>query len=127
MRRRAGSPVHAHERDDATVFLLCGTATFWAGRDRWELLSGDTPFLPGACPTPISSPPTAPRCEVCNPAGMEEFFFGAAGWDLARPQPQTWSLDLDRLAAAAAATGQQLLGPPLGPSDEMPEQYPPRS
>jgi hypothetical protein len=47
----------------------------------------------------------------------------AAGWDLTQPQPDDWSVDLERLATAAAATGQQLLGPPLGPADPMPERY----
>jgi quercetin dioxygenase-like cupin family protein len=123
MRRGAGSPVHVHERDDETVFLLSGTATFWAGRDRWELTSGDTAFLPRGLPhTYLFTSETADMLTVCNPAGMEDFF-RAAGWDLANPQPEAWSIDLDRLATAAAATGQQLLGPPLGPTEDMPEHY----
>lgn len=119
----AGAPVHVHEHDDETVFLLSGTGTFWAGDQKWELSSGDAAFLPRGLPHTYCF--TSERAEflaVCNPAGMEDFF-RAAGWDLSKPKPTDWAIDMGALAAAAAATGQQILGPPLQPADSMPATY----
>jgi hypothetical protein len=53
---------------------------------------------------------------LCTPAGMEEFF-RAAGWDLSEPKPEWWAITPESMVAAAAATGQKILGPPLSASD----------
>ncbi len=50
MRGGAASPVHVHEHEDETVFVLSGTGVFWAGEKRWNLSSGDTAFLPRGLP-----------------------------------------------------------------------------
>lgn len=123
MRNGTASPVHVHEHEDETVFLLSGTGVFWAGDKRWELRSGDTAFLPRGLPhTYLFTSETAELLTVCNPAGMEELF-RAAGWDLARPQPEDWAVDLKVLAEAGAAAGQTVLGPPLRADDAMPADY----
>jgi hypothetical protein len=49
-----------------------------------------------------------------------EDFFRAVGWDLARPQPANWAVDMRALAQVGEAKGQHVLGPPLAPHDEMP-------
>ena len=59
---------------------------------------------------------------VSTPAGMEDFF-RAVGWDLARPLPPDWAVDMAALKAAGEATGQRVLGPPLGRGDVMPPGY----
>jgi quercetin dioxygenase-like cupin family protein len=119
----AASPVHVHDREDETVFVLAGRGTFWAGEQRWELGSGDTAFLPRGVPhTYAFTSDTADLITVCNPAGMEEFF-RAAGWDLSNPQPEEWAVDMDTLRVAAESCGQRVLGPPLRPGDEMPAHY----
>ena len=83
MRGGAASPVHVHEHEDETVFVLSGTGVFWAGEKRWNLSSGDTAFLPRGLPhTYMFTSDEAELLTICNPAGMEEFF-RAAGWDLA--------------------------------------------
>jgi quercetin dioxygenase-like cupin family protein len=123
MRGGAASPVHIHDNDDETVFLLKGRGVFWAGDQRWELQSGDTAFLPRGVPhTYAFTSDTVDMLSVCNPAGMEDFF-RAAGWDLADPQPEDWTIDMARLQAAAEATGQHVLGPPLAPDEAMPAHY----
>jgi hypothetical protein len=62
------------------VFVLEGEGIFWAGDQRWQLISGDTAFLPRGVPhTYLFTSDTAEVNTVCNPAGMEEFF-RAAGW-----------------------------------------------
>jgi quercetin dioxygenase-like cupin family protein len=80
MRGGAASPVHVHDRGDETVFVLEGEGIFWAGDQRWQLISGDTAFLPRGVPhTYLFTSDTAEVNTVCNPAGMEEFF-RAVGW-----------------------------------------------
>lgn len=123
MRGGAGSPVHVHERDDETVYLIAGSGIFWAGDQRWELNSGDTAFLPRGLPhTYLFTSETVEMLAVCNPSGMEHFF-ATAGWDLSQPQPEDWAVDLGALQEAAVATGQRVLGPPLGAGESMPASY----
>lgn len=123
MRSGAASPVHVHEHEDETVFVLSGTGVFWAGEDRWDLSSGDTAFLPRGLPhTYVFTSETAEVITVCNPAGMEELF-RAAGWDLAHPMPEDWAVDLKSLGKIGEAAGQIVLGPPLSPGDTMPDRY----
>jgi quercetin dioxygenase-like cupin family protein len=123
MRSGTASPVHVHDREDETVFLLDGAGVFWAGDQRWELTSGDAVFLPRGVPhTFLITSSTAELITVCNPAGMEEFF-REIGWDLANPRPRDWSVDTEAMRAAAQRCGQQVLGPPLGPRDTMPSAY----
>ncbi len=40
------SPVHVHDQEDETIFLIKGCGHSGAGDRRWELSSGDTAFLP---------------------------------------------------------------------------------
>ena len=47
----------------------------------------------------------------------------AAGGDLARPQPDGWDITPASMAAAAAATRQTILGPPLAADQMIPHAY----
>ncbi len=119
----AASPVHVHDHEDETVFVLDGKCVFWAGDQRWELGSGDTAFLPRAVPhTYLIISDTVDILTVCNPAGMDKVF-RAAGWDLKDPQPEDWTVDMEALRTAGEACGQRVLGPPLAARDLMPAQY----
>jgi quercetin dioxygenase-like cupin family protein len=123
MRGGTASPVHVHEHDDETVFVLAGRGVVWAGDQRWELGPGDTAFLPRGLPhTYRFTSAETELLTVCNPAGMEDFF-RAAGWDLATEPPPGWQVDMAELAAAGVATGQRVLGPPLDVDDVMPAEY----
>jgi quercetin dioxygenase-like cupin family protein len=123
MRAGAAGPVHVHDREDETVFLLEGEGTVWSGDQRWTVRSGDTVFLPRQVPhTYLFTSETVEMITVCTPAGMEEFF-RAAGWDLSTPPPPGWQVEPAALRAAAQACGQRVLGPPLGADDVMPSAY----
>ena len=118
----AGAPVHVHARDDETVFILSGEVTFWAGRECWSLGAGDVAFLPRGLPhTYTVTSDTSEMLLVCAPSGLEAFF-RTAGWDPTRPKPEGWVLDMATLEAAAAATGQTILGGPLEPGDRIPDR-----
>jgi len=123
MRAGAASPVHVHEHEDETVYVLSGSGIFWAGDQRWELNSGDTAFLPRGLPhTYLFTSDEVELLTICNPAGMEKLF-RAAGWDLAQPKPEDWAVNLKTLAAAGEAAGQIVLAPPLAPDEGMPVEY----
>jgi quercetin dioxygenase-like cupin family protein len=119
----AASPVHVHADEDEVVLLIRGSGIFWAGEHRYELTDGGVAYLPRNLPHAyLVTSETADMLGLCVPAGEEEFF-RAAGWDLSRPKPAGWVITPERMAAAAAATGQKILGPPLAAGDMIPAAY----
>ena len=120
-RRGAASPVHVHDREDETLYVLSGSAVAWVGRDRWELTAGDTVFMPrGVAHTYLITSDVCEMVTACTPGGIEEFF-RSAGWDLSRPRPADWEVDLAGLTPLGEQLGQHVLGPPLtDPTASMP-------
>ena len=119
----SASPVHVHAGEDEIVVLLQGTGIFWAGDQRWDLSEGGVAFLPRNVPHAYRfTSPTIDMLAVCTPAGTEAFF-RAAGWDLSRPRPDGWQITPASMGAAAAATGQTILGPPLAADQMIPQAY----
>jgi hypothetical protein len=96
----------------ARAALLSGTATVWAGDERYELTEGGVAYLCRDVPhTYRSTSPKAELLTLCTSAGLEGFF-RAAGHGRALPNPADWSIGPTTLAPAAAAHGVTLLGPP---------------
>jgi hypothetical protein len=92
-------------------------------RQRWELSEGGVAFLPRNVPHAYRlTSPAVDLIVVCTPSGMEDFF-RAAGWDLSRPRPDGWEITPAIMTAAAAATGQTTLGPPLAAAQMIPDAY----
>jgi|GEM_PF-783901 len=118
----AASPVHVHSNEDEIVVLLRGSGIFWVGERRWELSEGGVAFLPRNIPHAYLFTGPADMLAICMPPGMEKFH-RAAGWDLSRPVPDGWEITPASLAAAAAATGQRILGPPLAAGQMIPSAY----
>jgi quercetin dioxygenase-like cupin family protein len=119
----SASPVHVHAGEDEIVVLVKGSGIFWAGEQRWELSEGGVAFLPRNVPHAYRfTSETVDMLAVCTPAGTEEFF-RAAGWDLSRPEPAGWEITPATMGAAAAATGQTILGPPLAADQMIPASY----
>lgn len=119
----SASPVHVHTNEDEIFVLLSGSGIFWAGEHRYELSGGGVAYLPRNVPHAYRF--TSDEMDVLlisAPAGVEEFF-RAAGRDLSRPKPDGWEITPDRMAAAAAATGQTILGPPLTAGQMIPDTY----
>jgi quercetin dioxygenase-like cupin family protein len=120
----SASPVHVHDIEDEIVVLLQGSGIFWVGDQRWELSEGGVAFLPRKIPhTYLFTSSTVDMLAVITPPGRQEDFMRAAGWDLSRPRPDGWEITPATLAAAAAATGQTILGPPLAADQMMPREY----
>lgn len=119
----SASPVHVHASEDEIVVLLRGSGTFWVGDERFELSEGGVAFLPRNIPHAYRfTEDEVDMLAVCTPAGTENFF-RAAGWDLSRPKPEGWEITPASMAAAAAATGQTILGPPLAADQMIPGSY----
>jgi quercetin dioxygenase-like cupin family protein len=119
----SASPVHVHADEDEIVVLLKGSGIFWAGEQRFELTEGGVAFLPRNVPHAYRfTSEAADMLAVCTPAGNEDFF-RAAGWDLSRPKPDGWEITPATMGAAAAATGQTILGPPLAADQMIPGSY----
>jgi quercetin dioxygenase-like cupin family protein len=121
-RLRAGSasPVHVHPGEDETIVLLSGELVVWAGTGKWTAVEADTVFLPRGIRHTYHVVADADLITFCTPSGMETFF-EQAGWDLSQGAPPAdWSVTREALAAAATASGQVVLGPPLAPQDGMP-------
>lgn len=108
----AASPVHVHRNEDELFLLLDGHGIFWYGEERYELGAGGVIFLPRNVPHAYRfTSDTVDLLTICTPSGIEDFF-RLAGHDLSVPKPDGWALTPPVLAAAAARTGQEILGPP---------------
>lgn len=119
----SAAPVHIHANEDEIFVLLRGSGIFWAGEHRYELSEGGIAYLPRNVPhTYLFTADTMDVLCICTPAGIEAFF-RAAGWDLSRPMPDGWEVTPEGMAAAAAATGQTILGPPLTADQMIPATY----
>jgi quercetin dioxygenase-like cupin family protein len=119
----AASPVHVHSAEDEMFILLKGEGVFWAGDRRHEVAAGGVVFLPRNLPHAYRFlSEEVDLLTLCVPSGIEGFF-RTAGRDLAEPRSQDWELTPASMAAAAAAFGQRIIGPPLGATDDMPAAY----
>ncbi|MFF0308987.1 cupin domain-containing protein [Streptosporangium sp. NPDC004379] len=119
----SASPVHVHADEDEVIVLLSGSGIFWVGDKRFELSEGGVAFLPRRLPHAYRfTSEVVDMLAVCTPAGTENFF-RAAGWDLSRPKPYGWQITPADMAAAAAATGQTVLRPPLAADEMIPEEF----
>lgn len=117
------SPVHVHDSEDEIIVLLKGSGIWWIGDQRWQLSEGGVAFMPRNVPHAYRlTSPTVDMLTLCTPAGAEAFF-RTAGWDLSRPRPDGWEITPAGMAAAAAATGQTIIGPPLAADQLIPSAY----
>nr|WP_221383025.1 cupin domain-containing protein [Actinoplanes polyasparticus] len=115
----AASPAHVHSREDEIVMMLSGSATFWSGASRFEVEAGGVAFLPREVPHAYRITSDAEMLALSTPAGLEGFFRGA-GHDRSEPKPAGWNITPATMGQAAAANGQTILGPPLGPDGTLP-------
>ncbi len=115
----AASPAHVHTREDEVFVLLRGSAIFWVGNQRHELGEGGVAFLPRGIPHSYRITADTDLLALSTPSGLENFFRGA-GHDVRTPRPAGWAVTPETMGKAAAANGQIILGPPLGPDDELP-------
>lgn len=78
-----GTPLHIHHNQDEVFYVLDGKYYFQVGRDKYNLTSGDSIFLPRKVPHAWTQISKKGKMNVLfQPAGkMEEFFVTVAALD----------------------------------------------
>lgn len=117
--RGYSSPLHRHDADEETFFILDGDVRVEVGERAFSAGPGTVAFLPRRLPHAfVVTSHQARFLTLHTPAGFDEFTL-AAGSAAAPPfedQPRGLSLDPAALAATAASYGIEILGPPPTPS-----------
>jgi len=71
----AEPPLHIHEREDETFYVLEGRVSVWVGGDVHNLEAGDSIFLPRGIPHTFRIKSRMARAlNYISPAGFEEWF-----------------------------------------------------
>lgn len=105
-------PYHLHTREDEVFMLIKGEALVWSDDQEMELSEGGIVYLPKNVPHGYRiTSDTADLLMICTPGGIEGMF-RHAGRDLATPRPEGFEISPKRMAEAADAYGQVVLGPP---------------
>jgi quercetin dioxygenase-like cupin family protein len=112
VRQGEAPPYHLHTREDEIFLLLAGTALVWSDDQQYQLSEGGIVFLPKNIPHGYRiTSDTADLLMMATPGGIEGMF-RQAGRDKATPRPAGFQITTERLAEAADAYGQVVLGPP---------------
>jgi quercetin dioxygenase-like cupin family protein len=113
-----GPPLHRHQREDETFYVLEGEFLFREGERTIRATPGMSIYLPrGTIHTYTNSGDgLGTLLVIASPAGLEEFFaaVGQPATSLAAPPPRPTPAQLDHLAATARRFGVEIVGPPLG-------------
>jgi mannose-6-phosphate isomerase-like protein (cupin superfamily) len=115
----SGAPVHVHHREDEWFYVIEGELTFWIGGKIIRAPAGAFVYGPRDIPhTYTVTSPQARSLVVTEPAGFEKFVRALSEPATARtiPPASVPLPGLDRIKAAAAESGLEILGPPGIPS-----------
>ena len=116
--RGNASPVHVHDRDDETFFVLDGELRVFVGEDEHTARPGTVAVLARRLRHAyVVTSATARFLTLHNPAGFEQFAAeaGQPAQALTLPPPPAGPPDFAALAQAAARRGITILGPPPQP------------
>ena len=117
-----GTPVHVHEREDQTLYVLAGNITAWLDPNgehgdptELSLTTGDTVFLPRGVPHAFRVDAEGTRLlEINTPGGFENFHIDAGERATERRLPDPQPPDIEKLMRVGAVYGCQVTGPPVG-------------
>ncbi|MDW3215015.1 MAG: cupin domain-containing protein [Ilumatobacteraceae bacterium] len=117
-----GTPVHVHEREDQTLYVLAGSITAWLDPNgdlgdttELQLSEGDTVFLPRQVPHAFRVDAEGTRLlEINTPGGFERFHIEAGQPTTERRLPDPQAPDIENLVRVGADYGCEILGPPVG-------------
>ena len=117
-RRGNASPVHVHDRDDETFFVLDGELRVILGEEEYAAGPAPSRCCPGVFATPMSSPPRPRGSSPCTARpGFEQFAAeaGEPAQALTLPPPPAGPPDFAALAQAAARHQITIVAPPPPP------------
>lgn len=106
-----GPPLHVHENEEETFYVLDGQGVFVVGETEQELRRGDLVVVPRGAPHTLAPRGADPlrMLVIVSPAGLEQFFV-----DVERRERNGMELDEDDVVALAAEYGTRIVGPPIG-------------
>lgn len=113
--RGMATPLHVQPREDEAFYVLEGDLTFFLDGEPLSIPAGGSAFVPRGTPHSFRVESETARYLVLNtPAGHERFFraVGEPARELTLPPPADAPPDMERMAAAAADAGFEILGPP---------------
>ena len=115
----AGSPLHVHHNEDEWFYVTEGELTFWVGGKVISAAAGS--FVYGPRDIPHTFTVTSPQARflvVAEPAGFEKFMRTLSVPATARTIPPATvpPPSMERIMAAAAQYGLEIVGPPGIPS-----------
>lgn len=109
-------PRHVHHAEDEAFYILEGAMTVTCGNRSWEAEPGSFVFLPRGLVHGFTVTGTTPirGLQLTVPAGFERFIneVGEPAQALTLPPPA--APDIEKLLAAAAKNGIDILGAPPG-------------
>ena len=108
------TPLHVHRDESQTIHVLEGELTVWTGPEKRVLGPGQSVHQAAGTPQTERAETQVRLVDVNSPAGFDRFVAGAGrpAEALALPPPAEEEPDFDRIAAAAAEHGIEVLGPP---------------
>jgi quercetin dioxygenase-like cupin family protein len=108
-------PLHVHEREDETFFVLEGKVSVWAGGEVHHLGPGDSIFLPRGVPHTFRiKSPVARALNFISPAGFEAWFrtLGRPAQSLdVDENADGHQVDIAQIQALSGQFGVRVLGP----------------
>jgi quercetin dioxygenase-like cupin family protein len=117
-RRGSGSPVHIHDDEDETLFVLDGVLRVFAGEEDHTATAGTVATLPRRLRHAyVVTSPTARFLTLHLPGGFERFAaeVGQPAEALTLPPESTERPDLAEVRRTAAQHGITILAPPPRP------------
>lgn len=112
------TPRHVHHRADEAFYVLSGSIHGFCGEQGWEAASGAFVWLPKGVPHGyvVDGGEAVRTLAITVPGGFDTFVASLGEPALRAELPATHQLpDMEILLAAAAADGQEILGPPPAP------------
>ena len=113
--RGGGSPLHIHRNEDEWFYVMEGELTFWVGGETIVAPAGSFVYGPRSIPhTFLVTSDEARFLLVVEPAGFEGFIsqIGEPAAELVIPPPPDAPPDMEKMVAAAAEYGVEIIGPP---------------
>jgi len=112
-RRGTATPIHRQPGDDETFHVLEGELEFYLGEQQTILArAGATAYIPAGQPHAFVVVSETARWLNLTTANHEAFFRAAGSPAERRELPPPMPPDMDKVMAAAATYGVEILGPP---------------
>lgn len=107
------TPLHVHQAEDEAFYVLAGAMRGVCGAQPWHATAGSFVWLPRGIPHGYAVEGEEPlrTLAISVPAGFDRFVAEVGERAAQRVIPPPAAPDVEKLLAAAAAHGQEILGP----------------